>query len=142
NNVIREVDHVTGIITTVAGNSTAGYSGDGGSATSARLDSPHGIAVDAQGNLFIADTYNGRIREVNHATGVIYTVAGTVTFGYRGDGGPAIDAELDTPWGIAVSSSDKLFIADSGNSVIRTVDISTGIIATVAGVGSRLGYSG
>ncbi len=127
NNVIREVTP-SGIITTVAGNGTAGYSGDGGAATSAELNDPTGVAVDLSGNLFIADSANNVIREVSG--GKISTVAGTGKAGYTGDGHAATAAELNDPQGVAVDSSGNLFIADSRNNVIR--EVSGGTISTVA----------
>jgi sugar lactone lactonase YvrE len=139
NNVVREVN-TSGIITTVAGNGSPGYSGDGRPATSAELHSPRGLAVDGIGDLFIVDFANHRIREVVKATGVITTVAGNGTGGYSGNGGPATRAELLFPTGVVVDAVGDLFIADSGNSVIREVNTS-GIITTVAGNGTH-GYSG
>ncbi|MFI5112212.1 MAG: choice-of-anchor D domain-containing protein [Terriglobales bacterium] len=136
NNRIRKVD-ASGTITTVAGNGTAGYSGDGGPATSAKLSYPYGVAVDRAGNLYIADVYNNRVRKVD-ASGIITTVAGNGTGGYSGDGGPAISAEL-YPQGVAVDSAGNLYIGDS-NNLIRKVDAS-GVITTVAGNGTP-GYSG
>jgi trimeric autotransporter adhesin len=103
-----------GVISTVAGNGTLGYSGDGSQATSAKLDTPEGVAVDSAGNLFIADTYNNRIRMVTPG-GVINTVAGNGTLGYSGDGGQATSAKLDYPAGVAVDSAGNLFIADNYN---------------------------
>ena len=141
NNVIREVVKATGDIITVAGNGTAGYSGDNGPATAAELDSPRGVAVDAAGDLFIADYGNNVIREVVKATGDIITVAGNGTAGYSGDNGPATAAELNDPNGVAVDSAGDLFIADSDNNVIREVVKATGDIITVAGNGTA-GYSG
>ena len=141
NNVIREVVKATGDIITVAGNGTAGYSGDNGPATAAEINSPRGIAVDAAGDLFIADSRNNVIREVVKATGDIITVAGNGTAGYSGDGGPATAAELDEPCGVAVDSAGDLFIADAGNNAIREVVKATGDIITVAGNGTA-GYSG
>ena len=144
NNVIRKVG-TDGIITTVAGNGTVGYSGDGGPATKAELYWPNGVAVDASGNLFIADTDNNVIREVG-TNGIITTVAGngyTNSYGgggYSGDGGPATQAELYWPSGVAVDAFGNLFIADTGNRRIREVG-TDGIISTVAGNGT-LGYSG
>ncbi|MBZ5630101.1 MAG: hypothetical protein LAO06_14675, partial [Acidobacteriia bacterium] len=133
NNRIRKVD-TSGTITTVAGTGTAGYSGDGGPATSAELNDPDGVAVDSAGNLYIAEESNNRIRKVD-ASGTITTVAGTGTAGYSGDGGPATSAELNNPWGVAVDSAGNLYIADLSNQRIRKVDTS-GTITTVAGGGS------
>ena len=141
NSRIRQVAAATGIITTVAGNGTEGYSGDGGAATSAKLNIPSGVAVDISGNLYIVDTENGRIRKVAAATGIITTVVGNGGQGYSGDGGAAISAELDLPYGVAVDASGNLYIADTFSSRIRMVSAATGIITTVAGNGTR-GYSG
>ena len=141
NNVIREVVKATGDIITVAGNGTAGYSGDGGPATAAELDSPHGVAIDSAGDLFIADALNNVVREVVKATGDIITVAGDGTAGYSGDGGPATAAELNSPSGLAIDSAGDLFIADTDNNAIREVVKATGDIITVAGDGTA-GYSG
>ncbi len=115
NNVIRRVSK--GIITTVAGNGAQGYSGDNGPATSARLFVPTSIALDATGNLFIADYANNRVRKV--AGGVITTIAGNGTSGFGGDNGPATAAPLDGPWGIAVDPAGSVYIADSGSNRIR-----------------------
>src|SRR5207302_624534 len=138
---IRRVDAATRIITTVAGNGGFRFSGDGGPATAAGLGFPQGVAVDAGGNLFIADTVNPRIRHVDAATRIITTAAGNGPATFRGDGGPATSAELFTPVGIAVDSSGNLFIAEGNNNRIRRVDAATGIITTVAGNGI-LGFSG
>ncbi len=138
NNVIRKVEN-NGIITTVAGNGTDGYSGDGGAATNAELNYPGGVAVDATGNLLIADWGNGRIRKVGN-NGIIATVAGNGISGYFGDGGTATNAELNYPGGVAVDATGNLFIADESNKRIRKV-AANGIITTVAGNGTR-GYSG
>ena len=130
---VREVNHLTGIITTVAGNGTRGYSGDGGPATAAEFGTPWGLAIDSAGDLFIADLTDDCIRAVNHLTGVITTVAGNGTQAYRGDGGPATAAELNGPYSVAVDSAGDVFIADFGNYRVREVNASTGIITTVAG---------
>ena len=119
NNCIRKVD-TNGIITTVAGNGEWGYSGDGGPATNATLDEPYGVAVDSSGNLFISDSSNDRIRKMD-TNGVITTVAGKDTWGYSGDGGPATNATLNLPSGMALDSIGNLFIADLGNERIRKV---------------------
>jgi sugar lactone lactonase YvrE len=141
NNRIRRVDGTTGIITTVAGNGTSGFSGDGGPATSASLRAPDGVAVDAAGNLLIADTSNQRIRRVDGTTGIITTVAGNGTYGFSGDGGAATSASLNSPVGVAVDAAGSLLIVDTGNQRIRRVDGTTGIITTVAGNGNQ-GFSG
>ena len=141
NSRIRKVTASTGIISTVAGNGTVGYSGDGGLATSAELDGPTSVAVDSAGNIYIADFDNSRIRKVTVSTSDISTVAGNGTAGYSGDGGLATSAELRNPWGVTVDASGNIYIADSGNSCIREVIVSTGGISTVAGNGT-VGYSG
>jgi YVTN family beta-propeller protein len=134
NEVIRKIDAVSGIITTVAGNGVPGYSGDGGLATGAQLFFPFRVAVDGAGNLFIADD-NNRIRRVDAGTGIITTVAGNGTAGFSGDGGWATNAQLDGPRGVAVDAAGNLYIAEFFNSRIRKVDAATGFIATVAGDG-------
>ncbi|MBW1818596.1 MAG: hypothetical protein JRJ60_15750, partial [Deltaproteobacteria bacterium] len=131
-NRIRKID-TSGIITTVAGNGTYGYSGDGGPATQAELDTPMDVAVDTSGNLYIVDGFNARIRKVD-TNGIITTVAGNGTYGYSGDGGPATQAQLYEPGGVTVDTSGNLYIADTYNYRIRKVDTS-GIITTVAGNG-------
>jgi NHL repeat len=131
----------SGTLTVLAGNGTFGYSGDGGPATSAALNRPQGVALDASGNVFIADTDNSVIREVVAATSIIQTVAGSSTPGYGGDGGPATSAGLNAPSGLFVDGSGNIFIADTDNSVIREVLAASGNIQTVAGNGTA-GYSG
>jgi len=126
-----------GNITTVAGNGNFGFSGDGGPATSASLLSPYGVAVDSAGNLYIADGLNNRIRMVSNGT--ITTVAGNGTGGSSGDGGPATNASLNSPYGVAVDSVGNLYIADTGSALIRKV--SGGTITTVAG-NRTAGFSG
>src|SRR5208283_2240836 len=128
-----------GIITTVAGNGEAGYSGDGDQATNASLDTPYGVAVDGYGNLFIADFNNNCIREVG-TNGIINTVAGNGTAGYSGDGVLATNASLFGPYSVAVDAYGNLFVTDCGNQRIREVG-TNGIINTVAGDGTD-GYSG
>jgi sugar lactone lactonase YvrE len=141
NNRIRLVAKNTGIITAVAGDGTRGYNGDGGLATSTNFNNPWDVAVDASGNIYIADSSNHRIRLVTKSTGIITTVAGDGATGYTGDGGLATSASLYYPYGIAVDASENIYIADSSNNRIRLVTKSTGIITTVAGDGTP-GYKG
>ncbi len=138
NHRIRKVTPA-GIISTVAGNGTGGFSGDGGPATEASLLFPFGIALDASGDLFIADSDNSRVRKVT-PDGIINTVAGTNAFGFFGDGGPATSAVLNLPIGLAVDESGNLFIADNKNNRIRKVS-PDGFITTEAG-GPMFGNTG
>src|SRR5208282_5831460 len=138
NNRIRKVD-TSGTITTVAGTGTQGYNEDGIPATTAQLSNPAAVAVDAAGNVYIADTWNNRIRKID-ATGTINTIAGTGFPGVLGDGGPATSAQVDEPEGLAVDSSGSVYIVDYGNSKIRKIDTS-GTINTIAGTGTS-GFSG
>jgi len=139
NNRIRRVDASTKMITTVAGNGTAGYSGDGGAATVAMINNPGGIALDGAGNLYFVDSNNSVIRRVDAVSGIITTVAGNGTSGYTGDGGAAIAAELsfsDGNGGLAFDTAGNLYIADTGNNVIREVNTATpSTISTVVGTG-------
>ena len=137
-NRIREVMS-NGRITTFAGTGTPGNGGDGGPAAQAQLYMPQGLAVDSAGNVYIADTLNNRVRRVN-ADGTITTVAGTGEAGYTGDGKPGREAKLNLPTGLAIGFSDTLFIADTGNNVIRRLG-PDGAIHTVAGTGEA-GYRG
>ncbi len=138
NHVIRKIN-TSGIISTVAGNNAAGYSGDGGAATNAKLNSPQGIAFDVAGNMYIADHDNHRIRKVSTA-GIITTFAGIGTLGFSGDGAAATAAKLKTPSDVATDRSGNVYIADDGNYRIRKVN-SSGIITTLTGNGSA-GYTG
>ena len=138
NNRVRKVT-ADGSIITVAGTGNGNYSGDGGSAINAELAQPTGVAVDSNGNLYIADSGNNRIRKVTTA-GIISTIAGTGVAGYSGDGGNAIDAQLDGPFGVALDSQGALYISDRINNRVRKVT-ADGIISTVAGTGVD-GYSG
>ena len=122
-----------GVITIVAGNGTAFFSGDGGPATAAALSGPQGVAVDSKGNIFIADTGNFRIREVT--AGVINTIAGSSLSGNSGDGGPAVNASLRSPIGLAIDSAANLYVADSYNGNIRLIT-ATGTISTYVGISS------
>ncbi len=136
NHAIRRVTPA-GTITTVAGTGIAGFSGDGGAATSAQLDTPAGIAVDGNGTLYIADTHNQRVRRV--ANGTITTVAGNGTAAFAGDGGTATAASLSSPSAVALDATGNLYIADTGNQRIRRVTAAA--ISTVAGTGDQ-GFSG
>ena len=138
NHRVRRVD-TAGRITTIAGTGSAGFAGDGGPATSARLNTPHGIVLDAAGNVYIADPPNQRIRKVD-TSGRITTVAGNGSSGYNGDGIPATSARLNYPKGVEIGPDGLLYIADNNNHRVRAVDAG-GIIRTVAGTGSS-GFSG
>lgn len=136
NNRVRRVIG-SGTITTVGGNGTAGFCGDNGPAASACLNSPRGVAADDKGNLFIADTFNHRVRRIAH--GAITTLAGNGTAGFCGDNGAAIDACLQFPVAVAVDIDGNLFVTDLGNQRIRKIH--RGTITTVAGNGS-IGFCG
>jgi DNA-binding CsgD family transcriptional regulator/sugar lactone lactonase YvrE len=137
-NRIREVKR-DGVISTFAGTGVAGNAGDRGPAAQAQLNTPQGLAVDSAGNVYIADTLNNRVRLVD-ADGTITTVAGSGAAGYAGDGRPGPEANLNLPTGLAIGFSDTLFIADTGNNVVRQLD-PDGAIHTVAGTGEA-GYRG
>ncbi len=142
NNRIRMVAAATGNITTVAGNGTAGFSGDGGPATGAELTSPTGVALDASANLYIADSGNAAVRKVAAGTGTITTAAGIGgSPGYSGDGGAATSAQLYSPNSVALDSSGNLYIADSSDPSVRKVSVG-GTISTVAGDGVHTTYTG
>ena len=138
NNRIRKVD-TTGKITTIAGTGAVGFSGDGGQATAAMLNAPTGVFADTQGNIFINDTLNQRIRKIN-AAGVISTVAGNGSGAFSGDNGPATSASLFNAGRVVADGSGNLYIADQANHRIRKVD-TTGIITTIAGTGIA-GFNG
>jgi len=140
NHYVWKLDGNTGTMTKVAGNGTSGSSGDGGPATSAQLNKPEGVCVDGWGNIYIGDTENHRIRKVS-LSGNISTVAGTGSHGFSGDGGLAINAELNKPNGVFIDPSGSIFIADTDNHCIRKVDAASGNISTVAGKGGTGGWS-
>jgi sugar lactone lactonase YvrE len=140
--LIRKVTVSTGIITTVAGNWSEKFSGDGGQATSAGLNFPFGVAVDSLGNVYIADTFNDRIRKVTASTGIIDTIAGSGVSSFLGDEGTATSANLLYPNAAAVDSAGNIYIADTLNNRIRKVTVSTNVITTVAGSSTSTGYSG
>ena len=144
NNRIRKIAATTGIITTVTGNGTFTFSGDGGIATNAAIYSPQGIYVDGSGNLYVADESNSRIRKVTASTGIINTIAGNGGVDCSGDGGLATSAHLYSPEATALDNSGNVYFADRACNKIRKITISTGIITTVAGDGLTIygGYSG
>ena len=138
NQRIRKVD-ATGIITTLAGNGTAGFSGDGGPAGASQLSNPWGIAVDKTGTIYFADSDNNRVRLID-ATGRITTKVGDGTAGFSGDGAPSTAARVSAPAGLAADAAGNIYIADAGNNRIRKIDVA-GVITTVAGTGVA-GFSG
>ncbi len=139
NNAIREVSASTGDISTIAGTGVAGYSGDSSTATAAMLSNPTAVAADSNGNVYVADTNNHRIRKIIGTT--IYTVAGNGEQGYGGDTGPATAASLDSPNGVAVDAAFNIYIGDTHNQLVRMVTWATGHISTLAGTGVK-GYNG
>ena len=142
NGRILEVTPVGSITktTTVAGTGVNGYSGDGSPATSAQLNNPYGVALDAAGNIYITDTNNQRIRMVSAATGIITTVAGTGRSGYAGDGGPSTSAQLSFPRGMLVDASGKIYVSDAQNNVIRLLTVAPPAIGGVITAGGFGGF--
>ena len=134
---IFKVTASTGLITVVAGNGEFGFSGDGGQATSARLNGPLSVKLDSFENIFVVDLMNDRIRKITVSTGIITTVAGDGSYLSTVDNVPAINTGLSAPHGLAIDMFNNIYIADSGNSRVRKVTASTGIINTVAGTGTR-----
>lgn len=137
NHVIRRIDLKTGVISTVAGNGKAGYSGDGGLAREASLNEPYEIRFDRAGNMFFVEMKNNIVRRVDAGTKIISTVAGTGQAGFGGDGGPAVKAQLRQPHSIAFDPQGRLLICDIGNHRVRRVDLKTGIITTYLGNGEK-----
>jgi sugar lactone lactonase YvrE len=140
-NRIRRVDVSTHLITTVVGDGNAAYTGDGGPASAAEVNQPAGVLVDSNGDLYVVDTGNNVVRFVSAASGNITTLVGNGTAGYSGDGGPAASAELSAPSSVALDSAGNLFIADTGNNIVRRVDATSGNISTVAG-DTNFGFGG
>lgn len=130
---VRRVDLQAGLVSTIAGTGVQGYTGDGGAAVAAELDSPQGVAVDGGGQVFIADTHNQRIRAISTA-GIITTYAGTGIRGFGGDGGPAVSAQLAEPHGVILAANGTLWIGDEGNRRVRQVS-PAGVITTLGGSG-------
>jgi sugar lactone lactonase YvrE len=138
NHRVRKADAKTGIITTVAGNGTKGFGGDGGKATAALLNEPYGLCFNNKDTLYIVDRLNYCIRAVDAKTGEIRTVAGVGgKSGYAGDGGPATEALFREPNGICFDGMDKLYVADVAGQRLRAVDLKTGTISTAAGNGMK-----
>ena len=133
-----------GIISPIAGTGNYGYTGIGGPALEADLASPQGVAVDAAGNIYIANSYGQEILRISAATGDISVFAGSLAQGYSGDNGPATGATFNFPTALAFDPKGNLLIADTSNNVVRKIDLKTGVITTVAGIGSipGWGYSG
>ena len=138
---VLRVDQTNDFITSFAGSGVSGHSGDGGPATDAQFNAPQGVAVDLSGNVFVVDRMDDRVRKIDAATGIITTVAGG-NFGYSGNGGPATNASLAEPQGVAVDVHGNLYIADTMNFVVRKVDAATGIIRTIAGQYPNPGHTG
>lgn len=137
NQRIRKIDRKTGVVTTIAGNGAKGDSGDGGPALQAAMNEPYGIVFDRKGNLYFADRLNSRVRRIDGQTQVITTLAGNGSKAYSGDGGPADQAGLVEPNGVALNPEEtRLFIADVANHRIRVVDLASGVISTFAGNGA------
>lgn len=134
NGRIRKVAIATGIITTIAGNGTSGTAGDNGLAINAQFIYPFNIVLDSFGNFYVTDLSAHKIRKINSTTGIITTVAGNGNFGTDGDNGLAINAQLANPWGTAVDAAGNLYISTLSDTRIRKVNVSTGIISTIAGV--------
>ena len=141
NHRIRKIDLGTGVISTIAGNGSLGFSGDTGMATSAALALPRGLIADASGNLYLADSENHRIRRIDAGTGLISTVAGNGTQIFAGDGSPAISASMDSPRAITLSPNALVTLTDTGNQRIRQLDAAPAPgpdIYTIAGLGTAL----
>jgi sugar lactone lactonase YvrE len=138
--VVRKVN-VEGFISTICGSGSGGFGGDGGPATMAQIETPHGTCIDRSGNLYVADFGNHRVRKMDLNSGIITTFAGTGTNSYSGDNGPAAQAELSFPSGVCTDLQGNIYIADYDNNRIRKVDGNSGIITTVAGNGNQ-NYNG
>ncbi|WZO99856.1 hypothetical protein EP7_001470 [Isosphaeraceae bacterium EP7] len=138
NHRIRKVSAVDGVITTVVGGGKKGFAGDGGPAMIAQLDEPYGLALSPEGDLYFADRLNRRVRKVDGKTGIIKTIAGDGSAAGSGDGGPAAEAGLVEPNGVALDGKGRLFIADVGDNRIRVVALDTGLISGFAGTGKAI----
>jgi hypothetical protein len=142
NQRLREIVASTGIINTIAGNGTAGDTGDGGAATSAELSGPRAVQVDVYGNIYIVDQTDAVVREITASNNIINTIAGNKVAGDTGDGGAATNAEIDTPNNVVVDNAGNVYIIDIGADSLRVVNYATKVIYTLAGKNSTTGYSG
>jgi len=138
---IRRVDFATGDISDAAGTDEVGFSGDGKLATNARISNPTGLVIDKEGNLYFSDTGNNRIRKINTKNGIITTIAGSGNDGMTKDGVLATRAKLSNPLGLAIDKNGDLFFVDRGTSRVRKIELSSGIVTTIAGNG-KSGFSG
>ena len=138
NHLVRRIDAVTGIVSTVAGTGEAGYTGDGGPATEATLNEPYSLAVDSDGSIYIVDRLNDVVRKVDGGSGVISTVAGTGEPGYSGDGGPGHLAQMREPNDCFLDGDGGLLITDIQDQRVRRLDLASGIIDTFAGNGEKV----
>src|SRR6516165_4057452 len=134
---VMRFDFGTGSVSAVAGTGKAGYSGDGGPATSAQMNAPHEVRFDSKGNIFVAERDNHVVRYIDMKSKVISTAAGTGMRGFSGDGGPANQAQLAQPHSIALDRADNVYICDIMNNRVRKIDAKTGAITTFAGTGER-----
>jgi len=143
NNRIRAVNTTTGVISTIAGiTGPGGFGGDAGPATAAKLDAPTGVALDAAGNIYIADASNNRVREITLSTGIINTIAGTGTPSFSGDGTPATGATINNPRAVLIDGSGNVLFSDGTNNRVRKITTATGIITTIAGSTTAPGFGG
>ncbi|HTA81929.1 MAG TPA: hypothetical protein VK783_03290, partial [Bacteroidia bacterium] len=139
---IRELNVSTHIITTIAGNGTSGFSGDGGAATASELGSPQALAIDDSGNIYIADVSNYRIRKITSATGIISTYAGFGNSGYNGENINADTLRMGNVNGLAVDTAGNVYFSDEDNSILRKINKATNLVTTIAGLPSNGGYNG
>ncbi len=135
--MIKESEYLNWIITTVAGTGDEGYSGDGGLAVEAKLNNPFDVVFDSNENLIFSDTFNHCIRRVNLASGILDTIAGTGNPGYSGDGSSGREASFNEPYGLAIDTTNAIYIADRLNSVVRRIDGDSDIVTTFAGNGMK-----
>jgi len=140
NHMVRKVD--AGTITTVAGNGTSGYNGNGLPAVQSWINAPSGVCVAQNGDVYIADTYNNLVRRLSAADQCLYNVAGTGSKGYSGSGLPALSSKLESPWDVLLGPGDTVYIADLGNALIRRVDGADGCLYDIAGCARKRGYRG